>query len=165
MTLDIEIDVDDEFAADVDAGALRSAAAAALVHQQIADASVTVVVTTDETVRDLNRDYRGEDNPTDVLSFAARDGDDLIDGVPDDLRALLARTLGDVVIAYPYAVRQATRFGNGIGDELALLTVHGVLHLLGYDHATETEEAALWALQETILEPLGVSGLSFRKHG
>lgn len=161
---DISIEPDLAFADHVDAAALEEAVAALLRHEGLSTAALAIVITDDESVRALNRDYRGVDAATDVLSFAAHDGAEAFQDAPDDLRALLESTLGDVIIAFPYAERQAAHFGNPIDAELKLLAVHGVLHLLGYDHATEEEEAALWALQEAILAPLGVKGLSQRRY-
>jgi probable rRNA maturation factor len=143
---------------------LEQVAAAVLAHEGVSDASLSLVLTDDAEVHRLNREYRNVDSPTDVLSFAAHDGELDLQQIPDDLRAALARELGDVLIAVPYAERQAARFGNSLEAELHLLAVHGVLHLLGYDHATPTDEAAMWALQEEILRPFAVVGLSLRRH-
>jgi probable rRNA maturation factor len=101
---------------------------------------LSITVTDDETVRGLNREYAGEDAVTDVLSFSQREGEEFVappEGVPP---------LGEVVIAYPQALRQAqdrqaqSARGWSIEREIERLLVHGVLHLLGYDHA-EPEEA------------------------
>ena len=169
---DIAVQMDDTllgdaFAAQVDTDALADAVAAALRHAGLERAALSVVLTDDATVRHLNRAYRGVDAPTDVLSFAAQDegeGPAEPQGLPADLADLLDAELGDVIVALPYAARQAERFGNSFAAELRLLTVHGVLHLLGYDHATPEEEAEMWALQEEILAPFGDRGLSQRDH-
>lgn len=79
-------------------------------------------ITTDREVRDLNRRFLGDDRPTDVLSFPSGEG---------------AGPLGDIAIAYPYARRQAAALGHGVETELRVLLLHGVLHLLGYDHETD----------------------------
>ncbi len=160
----IGVDVDEAYAEQVDAAGLEAAAAAVLAHEGLREATLSLVLTSDEAVQELNRTYRGLDAPTDVLSFSAQEGDEPLLDLPDALADALEAALGDVVIAVPYAARQAARFGNSLRDELLLLTVHGVLHLLGYDHATPDEEAALWALQEEILAPLGVRGLSQRAY-
>lgn len=143
---------------------LAQVAAAVLAHELVAEAALTILLTDDDVVQQYNRDYRGVDAPTDVLSFAAHDGESELLDLPDGLRAALERELGDLLIAVPYAQHQAMRFGNSLRAELMLLTAHGVLHLLGYDHATPDEERALWQLQEAILAPLGVTGLSLRPH-
>ncbi len=112
-------------------------------------AELTIVLTDDETVAGLNRQYRGMDGPTDVLSFSA------IEPTPGFITAPEALPyLGDIVIATPYSQRQALELGRSLRDELRLLVVHGVLHLLGYDHATPEEEAQMWARQDEILAGL-----------
>ncbi len=143
---------------------LAQVAAAVLAHELVAEAALTILLTDDSVVQQYNRDYRGVDAPTDVLSFAAHDGESELLDLPDELRAALEREMGDLLIAVPYAQRQAVRFGNSLRAELMLLTAHGVLHLLGYDHATPDDARALWQLQEDILAPLGVTGLSLRPH-
>lgn len=155
----IDLQIDDAFAEQVDAAALERVALATLAQVGAASAALTVVVTDDEAVQTLNRDYRGVDAPTDVLSFAthgdAGNGEDAMLAIPPELAAELAAYLGDIVIAAPYAERQAAHYGNSLIDELRLLTVHGVLHLLGYDHATPEDDDAMWALQSAVLEATG----------
>ncbi len=95
------------------------------------DVELGLVITTQEKVRELNRTYRGKDKPTDVLAFyLTSDGGKADFPTPPDG----ARHLGDVVISYPQAVIQANEQGHPVKRELAILTVHGILHLLGYDH-------------------------------
>lgn len=167
MDLLIDIQVDDEYAELVAAQSLEAVVTAAVQRHQgeLGDeVEVALVITSDEAVQALNRDYRGVDAPTDVLSFAAQQDaaaePDL--ALPPELAAEIDRHLGDVIIAYPYAARQAERFGNSVPAELRLLAVHGTLHLLGYDHATPEEEEAMWAATEAILAPLGEAGMARR---
>lgn len=174
MPIDLWLEIDEEYQTGVDSVRLAAVVNATLARLRVENADLSIVVTNDETVRTLNRDYRGIDAPTDVLSFPAQEEADASDGetsgeivaappqIPDDLRTAIERQLGDVVIAYPYASRQAAHFGNSASDEILLLAVHGTLHLLGVDHATPNEEAAMWALQEEILAEYGVEGLSQR---
>jgi len=130
---------------------LREAAIATLAQQNVRDAcEVVVVISDDAALRDLNARFRGIDAPTDVLSFA------------DDTRGPFAggssnfpRYLGDIVISIDRAREQAEVAGGTLAQELQLLTVHGVLHLLGYDHAESAEKAAMWAAQSAILTTLG----------
>lgn len=161
------IQVDEAFAECVDQDNLRTVITHLLAQAGRPTAELTLVVTDDVAVQTLNRDYRGVDAPTDVLSFAAQeaadDAPELAD-LPPALAAELANYLGDVIIAYPYATRQATHYQNSVAAELRLLTVHGVLHLLGYDHATPEEEAAMWALQSTLLAPFGDAHLTHRTY-
>jgi probable rRNA maturation factor len=163
----IVIQVDEAFTELVDQENLRAVIDHLLDQIGQPTAELTLVVTDDAAVQALNRDYRGVDAPTDVLSFAAQeeadDAPELAD-LPPELAAELANYLGDVIIAYPYATRQATQYQNSVAAELRLLAVHGVLHLLGYDHATPDEEAAMWTLQSTILAPFGDAHLTHRTY-
>jgi probable rRNA maturation factor len=143
------VQVDDSYAAEVDAAGLARAVEAALTAEGRPDREVTVVVTSDEAVAELNRQYRGVVGPTDVLSFAAQEP------APGFVSAPEAATyLGDVLIALPFTRRQAAELGRSLADELRLLVVHGTLHLLGYDHAELDEEAKMWARQDEILAGL-----------
>jgi probable rRNA maturation factor len=111
------------------------------------EAELTIVISDDAHLHALNQQYLGIDAPTDVLSFPANEVDLDSGGV----------YLGDIIISYPRAQLQAVAGGHPLQDELRLLVVHGVLHLLGYDHANETEQASMWALQSEILLRLGSS--------
>lgn len=106
---------------------------------------LTIVLTSDAKIQKLNRQFRGESQPTDVLSFPA-DELDLETG---------EHYLGDVVISVPRAKEQAEKDGHPLEAELQLLTVHGVLHLLGHDHGSEAEREKMWAQQDEILTKLG----------
>jgi probable rRNA maturation factor len=147
----ITIVIAEPFSALVDEEALRAIVQRTLRLEGWPAAELTVVVTDDAQVQQLNREYRGLDEPTDVLSFSAQET--LPDAAAFVSAPELAHYLGDVVIAYPYAAAQAPTFGRFVADELALLAVHGTLHLLGYDHATPVEEEAMWARQAAILNP------------
>ena len=144
-TAQIDIQVDEEFAAEVDVAGVEAAARRALATVGVAEpVELSIVVSGDETLRELNRAYRGQDKVTDVLSFG-QDGDDLV--LPPDM----PRLLGDVVVAYPRVVAQAARAGWSAADELGWLIVHGVLHLLGYDDETDEGRAEMWTLGEQAL--------------
>lgn len=104
------------------------------------DAELSFALADDEQVRVLNRDYRAKDKPTNVLSFPAVHGP----------------LMGDVIVAYETLAREAEEEGISKADHLAHLTVHGVLHLLGYDHETEDEAVAMEALETAILAGLGI---------
>lgn len=167
MTIAIDFQVDEDFAALVDEQNLTAVIERTLQLTETAAAALTVVITSDEVVQQLNRDYRGIDAPTDVLSFADQAAENAAEPqliLPPELQAEMTHYLGDVIIAYPYAARQAERFENSVAAEIRLLAVHGVLHLLGYDHSTSTEEAAMWALQDTVLAPFGEHHLSHRTY-
>lgn len=124
---------------------LKQAALAALGHSGAADGDLTIVVTTDEEIQRLNKEYLDTGSPTDVLSFPAGEVD------PETERPYL----GDVIISLPRAREQALTRGCAVEDEICLLVVHGVLHLLGYDHADEGEKNRMWKVQAEILNQLG----------
>ncbi len=113
--------------------------------------ALTVILASEAEVRQLNRDYAGEDAVTDVLSFPAEDEPYATD--PGD-----PPYLGDVVIAYPVAARQAHAANHSLMAELQLLAIHGTLHLLGYDHDTPDHQAEMWALQSAAMDALRAGG-------
>ncbi len=106
---------------------------------------VSVAISSDERLRELNRRYRDVDAPTDVLSFRLDDEAGFV--TPPGA----ARQLGEVVISYPTAERQAHEAGQPLEDELAHLLVHGLLHLLGYDHESAGEARTMRAREEALL--------------
>jgi probable rRNA maturation factor len=151
----IDVQIDFAYEARVSVERLTQVIAATLRHEGASQGEVTLVIAHDDLLQQLNRDYRGIDEPTDVLSFAARDeaeGQDVFISAPE-----AQNYLGDVVISFPTAERQAAAVGHSVADELCLLTVHGVLHLLGYDHASPEEETDMWARQAQILSSLSVA--------
>jgi probable rRNA maturation factor len=111
---------------------------------------VSLVFTDSETVRQLNRDYRGVDEPTDVLAFhmlPQKKNDSSFALPPDGITRL-----GEVIISYPQAKEQATEQGHSPEKELALLVIHGTLHLLGYDHEEPEEESKMREKERELLE-------------
>ena len=137
------------FRKDVDARRLREAVHKTLAHQEFpVNGELTLVITDDDELRRLNRQYRGADKPTDVLSFGESAFD--VPVLPDE-----SVYLGDVIISYPRAQAQAPAAGHTTSDELVLLAVHGVLHLLGHDHATPGEKRKMWAAQDAIMREMG----------
>ncbi len=145
----VDIQVAPRFAGEVDVERLHHVAVEALRCERIeGEVALSIVITEDEAVRELNRQFRGVDAPTDVLAFGSGDESDFVTAPGEPAY------LGDVVISYPRAVVQAEEYRHSVDRELALLTVHGLLHLLGYDHVGEEEKARMWARQEEILEGL-----------
>ena len=134
-----------------DVEVIYSAVRATLKAHDAEPCEVSVLLTDDVDIRQLNRDYRGVDAPTDVLAFSMREGED------GDVNPSL---LGDLVISLETAARQAsTRDGLGgvcgnLEAETALLTIHGMLHLLGYDHQTQEEAKVMFEKQESIFRLL-----------
>ena len=162
----VDVQVDDEFVERVDDHSIVLAVTETLRHQNLATAQLTVVITNDAQVQSLNAQFRQIDAPTDVLSFSNQEDTSSADPqliLPPDLLASTADYLGDIVIAYPYAARQAARQQNPLAAELRLLAIHGTLHLLGYDHATAAEEAAMWAIQDAVLLALSDPPMAQRK--
>lgn len=114
--------------------------------------SVSITLVDDAAITDLNRDHRGLASPTDVLSFSQLEGEDMAD-LPEGEPL----PLGDIVISLERCVSQAAEYGHTFERELGFLTAHGMLHLLGWDHQTPEEEAAMMAKTEEILAGLGLS--------
>jgi probable rRNA maturation factor len=129
----------------VSAELIERAAQAALAHES-AEGDISVVLADNPRLRELNREYLGIDAPTDVLSFPASETN------PETG----AHYLGDILISVPRAEEQAQSAGHALEAEVQLLVVHGVLHLLGYDHAEAKEKAKMWKAQAEILGSLGL---------
>ncbi|HUN23951.1 MAG TPA: rRNA maturation RNase YbeY [Anaerolineales bacterium] len=127
--------------------ALTQAVQTTLAQQNVTEAvSLSVVIGDNAHIQSLNAQFLGEDHPTDVLSFPAD---------PDALIPEEADYLGDIILSIEKAQQQASERGHAILAELQLLTVHGVLHLLGHDHYTPQEKAEMWQAQSEILRLLG----------
>jgi probable rRNA maturation factor len=132
-------------AVDWDEAPLLEDAEALLAHTDLQQAELSLLLCDDAFIHTLNRDYRGKDRPTDVLAFAQREGEG---ADPDD------EILGDVIISIPTAARQAAERGHSTAREVQVLLVHGFLHLLGYDHGDDTEEAEMEAAATKLLSGL-----------
>jgi len=147
----IEISVEEKFRGVVDQGWVRKIAQTVLKAERVAPPyEVGLVFTDSEMVKQLNRDYRGVDEPTDVLAFymlPQKEVDDSFALPPDGVTRL-----GEVIISYPQAVEQAKEQGHAAERELALLVIHGILHLLGYDHEEPEEEAEMRTREKELLE-------------
>lgn len=113
---------------------------------------VSLVFCDDAYIQDLNKKYRGKDQSTDVLSFALNEGEEpeIVDGPSQVL-------LGDIIISLETAARQAEEYNHSLEREVAYLTVHGMLHLLGYDHMTEEDKAEMRIEEEHVLSLLGIT--------
>ncbi len=128
---------------------IERAAEEVLAHESAAG-DLTVVLTGDDQLQELNHQYLGIDAPTDVLSFPASEVD------PDTRKAYL----GDVLISVPRAEAQAEAAGHPLEAEVQLLVVHGTLHLLGFDHAEAGERRRMWSVQREVLERIGLAGIT-----
>jgi probable rRNA maturation factor len=127
---------------------IRSAVSASLENVGVRG-DVCVLITDAEEIQSLNRTYRKIDRVTDVLTFPAWEGEAIL-CPPDEY-------LGDIAICYERAVEQAEEYNHSLERELAFLAVHGSLHLMGYDHMTKEDEAAMFAKQEEVLVSLGLT--------
>lgn len=119
-----------------------------LKHEGATGSILSIVFVDEEEIQDLNREYRGRDAVTDVISFAFEDNENHL---PSDVRVL-----GDIYICIPRMKEQAKEYGHSEKRELSFLVVHGMLHLLGYDHMDALEEKRMFALQDEILESLDI---------
>ena len=127
---------------------LETAISITLEQHAVPSVSLTLLLTDNTNMQRLNRDFRGMDKPTDVLSFPAGD---LLPGTQEAIPYL-----GDIAISLPVAKNQAHVSGHTLIAELQLLAVHGVLHLLGYEHMLPEEKERMWSAQEQILNLLGL---------
>ncbi len=112
---------------------------------------VSITLTDDAYIKELNTQYRNKDCATDVLSFALNEGEEpeIVDGPAVNL-------IGDIIISVETAKRQAEEYGHSLEREMAFLTVHGMMHLLGYDHIEEADRIEMRKEEEYVLENLGI---------
>ncbi len=114
---------------------------------------VSVTFVDNERIKEINREYRDKDQPTDVISFAMEEmGEGEIAIIGEDI----PKVLGDIIISIPRAKEQAEDYGHSFARELGFLAVHGFLHLLGYDHMTKEDEEKMFSRQKEILEAYGL---------
>ena len=141
------INIDSQYAFS-DNALLERAARFTLDHESApVDADMTIVLSDDTQLHELNKQYLGIDAPTDVLSFPSEEVD------PETELPYL----GDIILSIPRATQQAEAAGHRMEEEAQLLVVHGTLHLLGHDHATSEEKARMWQAQSEVLVRLGLS--------
>ena len=150
---DVAVAIDDEFLPAVDEAWVADWVTRTLDGEGVAeDTEVSVLVTDDALVQELNREFRGEDEPTDVLSFGLSElgpvaaGETAFVQPPDNILHL-----GEIIISYPYASREAEKQEHPVDWEVAHLLVHGVLHLLGYDHLEPEDEQEMRAREHAVL--------------
>jgi probable rRNA maturation factor len=118
------------------------------------EAEVSLTFVTDETIQEINREYRDKNQSTDVISFALEEqGENEITVIGADM----PRVLGDIIISVPRIKEQAEDYNHSFERELGFLAVHGFLHLLGYDHMTEEEEKEMFQRQKDILNAYGLT--------
>ena len=139
-----------EFSPDIEENVRRAAEKVGELYG-VENGEVSVTLTDNAYIHTLNKQYRGIDRPTDVLSFALNESEepDVADG-PD------VNVLGDLIISVERAKEQAADYGHSVKREIAFLTVHGMLHLLGYDHMEEADRVEMEAEQRYVMEKLGI---------
>ena len=154
--MEINVLIDEDFRESLEVGWLQSVAEQVLVAQDAGlKAELGLVITNQERVQQLNRSYRGKDEPTDVLSFSMLP-EPLVTGEPEASSPFAQPPdgvlhLGEVIISYPQAVRQAEEHRHSVRREIAILVIHGILHLLGYDHDKPELECQMTAKEKEIL--------------
>ena len=138
----MEVQVSGESLAGASKDWLRSAVSLVLRSAGLSEGEISLTLLDDDSIRELNRTYLGQDAPTDVISFALHEGDEAV--------------LGDVYVGYEQAVIQAAEAGVSVEEELARLSIHGTLHVLGYDHPnTEVRfSSEMFILQESLVQKL-----------
>lgn len=121
----------------------------ALKHENLTNVTFNVIFVDSDKITELNRNYRGIDRETDVISFALEDGE-------ANINFEFGRLLGDIYICVPKMKAQAQEYGHSLTREMGFLTVHGLLHLLGYDHMEKEEEKIMFKKQKEILDAYGL---------
>jgi probable rRNA maturation factor len=147
---DVLVAIDPAFARRLQADWLTAIARITLEHEAAGDCQLSVVITDDAEIRALNRQYTGEDRPTDVLSFSQEEGEPFVSPAGEP------RRLGDVIVSLETAERQAAEAGHDLEAEVAHLLAHGILHLLGYDHAEPDEEREMRERERAVLSKAGI---------
>ncbi|WP_379966169.1 rRNA maturation RNase YbeY [Ectobacillus sp. sgz5001026] len=122
-------------------------------REKVSEAEMSITFVTNERIQELNATYRGKNQPTDVISFAM---EDMGEGEEELVAADMPRMLGDIVISIPRTKEQAEEYGHSFMRELGFLSVHGFLHLLGYDHMNEADEKIMFGKQKEILDEFGL---------
>ena len=144
-TINSEVAVESKILAEI----LRAADTVGKIYG-VENAELSVTLTTDEKIHALNKKYRGIDRPTDVLSFAFRESDE------PEILGETVEILGDIVISIERAEIQAADFGHNFLREIIFLEVHGLLHLLGYDHIEDADRVEMEAEQDFVMAELGI---------
>ncbi len=132
----------------IDIEFLKDLAKKTLKYMDVENAIMNIIIVSTDKIHSINKEYRGIDRPTDVISFALEDDNTFI---KTDYRVL-----GDIYICLDKVVEQAKEYGHSFKREISFLTVHGILHLLGYDHMNKDDERIMFGLQEAILNEFGI---------
>lgn len=127
---------------------LRDFISFALNKLSLKNVMFNVIIINDESIHKINKEYRGVDRPTDVITFALEDD--------KSITTPQVRVLGDVYISYDKVISQANEYGHSTKREICFLAVHGLLHLLGYDHMNKEDEEKMFGLQKELLNSYGI---------
>lgn len=119
-------------------------------YMKLDNVTFNIIIVDNEEIHKINKEYRGIDRPTDVISFALEDEKDML------LDSEVGRILGDIYISLDKCIEQAKEYGHSFLRELAFLSVHGFLHLQGYDHMKKEDEEVMFKLQDEILDSYGI---------
>lgn len=144
-----EIEIINETNEEINIDDLNNVIEFTLKYEKVNNAILNVIIIDNERIHKINKEYRGIDRPTDVISFALEDDKTFI---KTDFRVL-----GDIYISIDKVYEQASTYNHSIRRELSFLTVHGILHLLGYDHMKQEDEIIMFKKQEDILNELGIT--------
>ncbi|MCX6013002.1 MAG: rRNA maturation RNase YbeY [Chloroflexi bacterium] len=151
MNIEINIQINENLPESIGNQWLQTVIKESLKFEKKDSIELGLVITNDEQVHELNKTYRGIDDTTDVLSFALLEGEETFIMPPDTLIHL-----GEVIISYPQTIKQAKEYNHTIEKELAGLIIHGVLHLLGYDHQTDEAEKQMKSHEDAILHKISL---------
>lgn len=143
-----KFEINDLYHVDFKYNYLKKVIKKTLKHEKVKNAFFSIIFVDEKEIQRINKEYRKIDKITDVISFAFEDNEDLVYNK--------IRVLGDIYICIPRMLEQAKSYGHSVKRELSFLTVHGLLHLLGYDHMKKEEEEVMFALQELVLNETGI---------
>jgi len=143
-TINIEVNLED-LQASIEPTIQKAAYEALIFLASDQHIELSILICDDDYMQDLNLTYRGEEKTTDVLAF-----DNRFEVPGGDMTYM-----GDIAISYPTALNQSLRLGHNLEEEVSLLTVHGILHLFGYDHHDDVEKKEMWSIQTKIMASMG----------
>ena len=145
----LNYEINDNYGVDFKYNYLKKVIKRTLKHEGVKNVCFSVIFVNEKEIQEINKEYRGIDKVTDVISFALEDNSNIVYNN--------IRVLGDIYICIPRMLEQASSYGHSLKRELSFLTVHGLLHLLGYDHMEKEDEEKMFALQELILNEEGIT--------
>ena len=145
----LNYEINDNYGVDFKYNYLKKVIKRTLKYEGVKNVCFSVIFVNEKEIQEINKEYRGIDKVTDVISFALEDNSNIVYNN--------IRVLGDIYICIPRMLEQASSYGHSLKRELSFLTVHGLLHLLGYDHMEKEDEEKMFALQELILNEEGIT--------